>query len=222
MAKNKLEDGRVSRIRAAILDFGEVLCYLPTPADLRRMAELFRIDLSDFLEVYVRSRGPYDQGLLTAEEYWQGFARDAGVRVDATLIETLRSWDTEMWSRINVEMADWVERLKAKGVTMALLSNMPHDMAAHARRNFAWLAHFDHQILSCEVRLIKPDPAIFAHSLQRVGEKPEETLFVDDRDANIEAARAAGMRAIRYESTERLRADLQEMGFGILPNDGVV
>src|SRR5260370_6938283 len=45
------------------------------------------------------------------------------------------------------------------------LSNMQSDMAAHVRKNFAWLSHVDHQIFSCEVRAIKPDPAIYRHSL---------------------------------------------------------
>lgn len=205
------------RTRAVIMDFGEVLCFRPAPEAMGRMAKLFRIAPERFLECYVPTRGPYDQGLLTPEEYWMDFARVAGVTIDAALVEELRRTDTAMWSRINVEMTDWVEQLHEAGLTTALLSNMQHDMAAHARKNFDWLRHFDHQILSCELRLIKPDGAIFRHTIEQIGVRAEEMLFVDDREANVEAARAVGLRAIQFESTEQLRLGLREIGFEPLP-----
>ena len=217
---NNHGDTKPSAVRAVILDYGEVLCFQPAPEALARMAKVFQIDPEGFLERYIPTRGPYDQGLLSAEEYWANFARDAGVEIDAARIETLRAWDTGMWSRINFEMIDWLEQLRAAGLTTALLSNMQFDMAAHARKNFAWLAHFDHQILSREIRLIKPDAAIFRHTVERLGVRPEEALFVDDREANIEAAREVGLRALRFEGVGQLRGDLQRIGFGILPANG--
>jgi putative hydrolase of the HAD superfamily len=207
-------------VRAVILDYGEVLCYQPAPEALGRMARTFQIEPERFLERYIPTRGPYDQGLLSAEEYWANFARDAGVEIDAARIETLRTWDTGMWSRINVEMIDWLEKVHAAGWTTALLSNMQFDMAAHARKNFAWFAHFDYQILSCELRLIKPDAAIFRHTVERLGVRPQEALFVDDREANVEAAREVGLHAIQFKSVEQLRVELEKMRFEILPRDG--
>jgi putative hydrolase of the HAD superfamily len=206
--------------RAVILDFGEVLCFRPEPEALGRMAKLFRIAPERFLECYIPTRGPYDQGLVTPEEYWTEFARGAGVTMDTALVEELRRMDTAMWSRINVEMTDWVEQLHEGGLTTALLSNMQEDMAAYARKNFDWMRHFDHQILSCELRLIKPDVAIFQRTIERIGVRPQEMLFVDDREANVEAARTAGLRAIQFESTEQLRSELRGIGFEILPRDG--
>jgi putative hydrolase of the HAD superfamily len=214
---NHQSGSRSLPIRAVILDYGEVLCFAPEPETMGRMAAIFRIEPEHFMERYVPTRGPYDQGLLTAEEYWRKFARDAGGEVDAAQIETLRTWDTRMWSRINAEMIEWARELRAAGVRTALLSNMQHDMAAHARRNFAWLSDFEHQILSCELRLIKPDPAIFEHTIQRLDVKPGEALLVDDREANVEAARTTGLQAIRFQSAEQLRGELRGMGFVVLP-----
>jgi putative hydrolase of the HAD superfamily len=217
---NNHGDTKSLPVRAVILDYGEVLCFQPAPEALGRMAKTFGIAPERFLERYIPTRGPYDQGLLTAEEYWVNFARDAGVGIDTAQIETLRTWDTGMWSRINGEMIDWLEKVHAAGLTTALLSNMQHDMAAHARKNFAWLAHFDHQIFSCEVRLIKPDTAIFQRTVERIGVRPQEALFVDDREANIEAARQVGLNTVRFESVGQLREDLKEIGFPIMPGDG--
>lgn len=207
----------LSQIRAVILDYGEVLCVRPKRDALNRMAEVFGIEPARFFELYGTSRDPYDQGVISAEAYWQQFAQRAGAEVNDSLIHQLRSLDTEMWSSTNPEMLRWIANLDDAGLTTALLSNMQHDMAAYARKNFPWLKHFDHQILSCELRLIKPDPAIFQKSIERIGAKPEEILFVDDRQPNIDGARSTGIAAIRFENTKQLRQELEEMRFPVLP-----
>lgn len=207
----------LSRIRAVILDYGEVLCVRPERHTLERMAKVFGIEPTRFFELYGTSRDPYDQGVISAEQYWQDFAKRAGAGVNDSLIEQLRSLDTEMWSSTNPEMLHWVALLDEAGLATALLSNMQHDMAAYARKNFPWLKHFDHQILSCELRLIKPDPAIFHKSIERIGAKPEEILFIDDRQPNIDGAKSTGIAAIRFENIKQLREDLQEMQFPVLP-----
>jgi FMN phosphatase YigB (HAD superfamily) len=65
--------------------------------------------------------------------------------------------------------------------------------------------------------LIKPDAAIYEHTLRGLGVKPEETLFVDDREINVQAARELGIRAVRFQSIEQLREELEAMEFSILP-----
>ena len=207
----------LSHIRAVILDYGEVLCARPKRDELSRMARIFGIEPTRFFELYGTSRDPYDQGMITAEQYWKDFARRAVAVVDEPLIEQLRSLDTEMWSATNPEMLKWVAMLDEAGLATALLSNMQHDMAAYARKNFSWLKHFDHQILSCELQLIKPDPAIFQKSIERIGAKPQEILFVDDRQANIDGAKSTGIAAVRFENTKQLREELRELKFPVLP-----
>ena len=80
------------------------------------------------------------------------------------------------------------------------------------------LKHFEHQIFSCEVRLIKPDPAIFELCVSHLKYPSSDVLFIDDRQPNIEAARKIGLRAIQFESARQLRAELKEFGFKVLPN----
>jgi putative hydrolase of the HAD superfamily len=200
-----------------ILDYGEVLCFLPTPEAIARMARIFRIDTASFMPIYTQSRGPYDRGDLLAEEYWHAFAAKAGVTLDGNMIEELRRWDVEMWSRTNDPMIRWLENLRFAGLRTAILSNMQADMVAHVRRNFPWLKHFDHQIFSADVRRIKPEPAIFEYSLDALKLPASEVLFIDDREANLASARAAGMRGIRFQSVNQLRDDLHALGFHILP-----
>jgi putative hydrolase of the HAD superfamily len=204
-------------IRAVILDFGEVLCHLPSAENIERLAFIFQMDPRTFLPSYLETRAPYDRGDLLPGEYWQKFAEQAGVKITADAVEQARQLDLELWSHINDAMILWVQQIHAAGYQTAILSNMPTDMATHVRKNFAWISHFDHHIFSGEVRSVKPEPAIYQHCIHALGVQPSEALFIDDRDVNLEQARAAGIRGIRFQSVEQLREDLQALGFTILP-----
>jgi putative hydrolase of the HAD superfamily len=204
-------------LRAVILDYGQVLSAPPGPAALGPMASVLGIAPASFLEAYGCGRGAYDQGLVTAEEYWRGVALAAGVSIDNVQVARLRRWDVEAWSQIDGSMIGWLSGLRTAGLITSLLSNMPVDMAAHARATFAWLSHFDHLVLSCEAGLIKPDPALFRRCLTIVGVQPAEALFVDDREENVAAARAEGISAIQFHSPVQLRQELEPLGFAPLP-----
>ncbi len=204
-------------VRAVIFDFGEVLCDPLLPEHVERMARVFGITPASFTGFYERDRGLYDRGDLSPAEYWGRFATNAGSQVTPRQIEELRAWDVEMWSRINPMMTDWLARLHAAGITTGLLSNMHCDMVAHTRRSYDWVNLFDYTTFSSEVRLSKPEPGIYEHTVQSLGVPAGESLFIDDREVNIRAAQAAGLKAIRYRSTDQLREDLQKMGFSILP-----
>jgi putative hydrolase of the HAD superfamily len=211
---------RARQIGAVVLDYGEVLCSRPSPDALADMAGMFGIDAEKFLAIYRSSRNPYDRGDLTADAYWAGLARRAGVTIDSQAIEKLRRLDVQMWSNINQEMTEWLARIHSGGFRTAILSNMQTDMAAHARRKFDWLRYIDHQVFSCEVRSIKPHPAIYQHTLAQLGVPQTEVLFVDDREENIQAARALGICGIRFESVAQFRCALEELSFPILPVPG--
>jgi putative hydrolase of the HAD superfamily len=152
-------------------------------------------------------------------QYWTTFGNESGLSIEEEQVEQLRRWDTEMWSGINSQMIVWLKNLHFAGMVTALLSNMQVDMAAHARKSFDWLKYIDHQVFSCEVRAIKPDPAIYKYCLLKLGTQPEESLFIDDREPNVQAALAMGIRAIRFQSVQQLRADLKAIAFAVLPSE---
>jgi putative hydrolase of the HAD superfamily len=105
-------------------------------------------------------------------------------------------------------MLAWQLAIKQRGLLTAILSNMGDDVLASVERKFDWIHRFDVLVWSCQLGVVKPDPAIYRHMLNELAVQPEETLFIDDRLPNIEAARALGMQAIEFSTIERLRADL--------------
>jgi FMN phosphatase YigB (HAD superfamily) len=96
---------------------------------------------------------------------------------------------------------------------------MQMSMVQHARRTFQWLDRVNFTTFSAEVRLIKPDPAIYEHCLRGLGVTPSDSLFIDDREVNVAAARAMGIHAVQFQSIGQLRRELQQAGFPTLPSD---
>jgi putative hydrolase of the HAD superfamily len=204
-------------INAVILDYGMVLVGSPTAEEFGRMAGMFNLNVDSFYELWEASRGPYDRGDFSAEEYWLKLAAQTNTTLNPKQIENLREVEVEIWVRPIPGMLNWLGQLHAAGINTGLLSNMPWDLANYVRANFEWMEKFSFKTLSAEVGMIKPDPAIYEYTLRGLGVSAAETLFIDDREPNILAARALGMRAIQFRSIEQLKRELEAMGFPVLP-----
>ncbi|MGD1994051.1 MAG: HAD-IA family hydrolase, partial [Anaerolineae bacterium] len=94
---------------------------------------------------------------------------------------------------------------------VALLTNAypGHAESVHERHGFDPREVFDVYINSAEVKLAKPDPAIYELVLDRLGVAPSEAIFLDDTVRNIDAARAMGMHGIVVADAETALADLE-------------
>jgi 2-haloacid dehalogenase len=98
--------------------------------------------------------------------------------------------------------------LQAAGVPLYALTNWSAETFAITRGRFEFLEWFDGLLVSGEERVTKPDPAIFQLLLDRFGLDPTATVFVDDSEANVAAARRLGFDAIRFTGHEELRREL--------------
>ena len=142
-----------------------------------------------------------------------GRVRGAKLNLDAATIDELNLWDARMWTTQNPSMLAWQQQLRQHGIRTAILSNMGDTVLANIEREFDWLGRFDVLIWSFQHKMAKPDPAIYTLTLERLGTRAEETLFIDDKRPNIDAARALGLVSIQFSSVERLREDLIAAGF---------
>ena len=103
-----------------------------------------------------------------------------------------------------------VRALHERGVPLFAITNFSADFwpEFHAReRDF--LALFRDIVVSGEVRLLKPDPAIYWLALDRFRLHPRDALFVDDRLVNVEGARAIGMHGHLFTGADDLRVRLE-------------
>lgn len=102
--------------------------------------------------------------------------------------------------------------LKERGVPLYALTNYPADTFPIARARFDFFRWFEGILVSGEDKLAKPDPAIYRLLIDRYGLEPSTTLFVDDHQANVEAARGVGLQAWHFDVPAGLRAHLTSRG----------
>ena len=123
------------------------------------------------------------------------------------------NWD-EMVSGPIPGTADLLWELKRRGTPVYCITNFSVDKLNRARERFDELNAFDGIVISGEVRLLKPDAAIYRRLLDQHDLRAEDTLFIDDVEHNVEGARAVGMHAVRFADADTLRNDLT--GYGLL------
>lgn len=196
-------------IRAVILDYGNVLCPMPSPEDFERLAQLSGIDGASFQQHFWRFRLEYDRGSLDGGAFWEATARAAGAILTHPHIEALIAADVSLWERIDPALLAWVGKLRASNLKTAILSNMPLDVSRHLRRTAWWLDQFDHTVFSAELGMIKPEPEIYGLCLRALNVAPADALFVDDRPANVEAAKALGIHSLRFESPRSFAKEIE-------------
>lgn len=104
-----------------------------------------------------------------------------------------------------------IERLAASDVPLYGLTNFSAEKYPDFHEQYKVMHNFKGVMVSGEVGLVKPDPAIFNLTLERYGLKAEETLFIDDRMDNIIAAEKLGFKGHQFKSPEGLEACLKEL-----------
>ena len=122
-----------------------------------------------------------------------------------------RRWDEMLAGPIDGTVAILSE-LKARKTPLAALTNWSAEKFPVARRRFDFLAWFDAIVVSGEIGMRKPDPRIYRHLLESRGLDAGGALFIDDSAANVAAARALGMPALRFSAPAALRAEIEALG----------
>jgi putative hydrolase of the HAD superfamily len=109
------------------------------------------------------------------------------------------------------ETVKLVRALQQRGLDIYCLSNMPSPMYEHLRRRHTFWDVFRGVVISGEVQMMKPEPEIYLHLLERFGLRAEESVFVDDMQANVEGAKSVGLHAIRFYNATQCQQELDEL-----------
>ncbi|HEY5275150.1 MAG TPA: HAD family phosphatase [Coriobacteriia bacterium] len=150
-----------------------------------------------------------DRGTLPVAKAIERAAQRTGISADRlrTLFDVMPSWLVPVPAAIEL-----VRALRAAGNRLFVLSNMQRATLAHIETAYDFLALFDGRVFSCEVGECKPEPAIYRRLLDTFALDPGATVFIDDHQANLDAAAAFGIATIRFETVEGCRAELEALG----------
>ncbi|MFM9578895.1 HAD family hydrolase [Streptomyces caniscabiei] len=191
------------RRRIVLFDLFGVIARHQRPGALERMAARCQAPADAFTTAYWTHRPPYDAGRQTASTYWTDVLHALSRPADADTIEELRLTDIDSWSRVDDSMVTYARSLRDRA-RVALLSNIPADHADAFLAAQPWLRDLDHLAFSGRIGAAKPDPAAFQYCVVALQSVPADSLFVDDREENVRAARAVGLNGHVFQSREEL------------------
>lgn len=200
--------------RGLLLDYGGVLT-TPVGASFRDWERAQGVEPGRILELLVSAHHDADGGIIGALERGELTAEDFDARVVRLLVD--HGHDVPRGSILAGLFAGmqpagdlWQVALEARseGVSTGLLSN------SWGTELYPWdrlHATFDTLVISGEVGLRKPDPAIFRLAMDRLGLPAGQCAFVDDLEHNVRAAAELGMHAVHHTGdAEATRARLSE------------
>lgn len=151
----------------------------------------------------------FDKGFLNDEEMLEGFIRN-----DPSVEKELRQIYVSLHGIVT--RADyaipWIQALKKAGYQVLVLSNFSDKVKRDNSDALDFLEYVDGGILSYKDGVIKPDPAIYSLLLERYQLKPEECVFLDDMQTNLDAAAEFGIHTILFRNYEEAREELKRLG----------
>jgi putative hydrolase of the HAD superfamily len=205
-------------IRAVVSDFGGVLTaplmhgFARIQADLGIAPEAFgaafaRVRAAD-------GRNPLHEvevGAITESEFLGSIERQLGAILGRPV--SLHGFGERYMTALdpNAELFAYYRGLHDRGVRLALLTNNVREWERFWRTKLPIDEIFETVVDSGFVGLRKPDPAIYALVLERLGLPAEQCVFVDDLDVNVEAARALGFAVVRHRDTGGTIAELDAL-----------
>lgn len=196
-------------IRNLIFDLGNVLISFNPSEFLRRKeypANKITTILSDIF--YGKEWAMLDNGDISTREAISSISSRSSLNIAETeLIFNLRK---EILYPIddNVRL---LPSLKKEGFALYYLSNFPLDLFEEIKNDYYFFRYFDGGLISAEARLSKPDIRFFELIFQKYGLAPEDTLFIDDLPANIEAASSTGMKGYLTYGSEKIENEILEI-----------
>ncbi len=198
----------VSAVRNVIMDLGGVMLewnpdelltpFQPDP-ELRRQLRS---------SVFNHEWRMFDRGQITEAQLLTGLMASTGHSRDTVgaIIEAARGCLREKPQTVKL-----VRALRQRGFNLYCLSNMPGPFYEHLRLRHDFWDVFHGVVISGEIQMMKPEPQIYLHLLERFGLRAQESVFVDDLQVNVDAAKAVGLHAICFQDAIQCEQALEAL-----------
>jgi len=198
-------------IRTVVSDLGRVVLWFDHNIFLRKLAERAGKRFEDVkaaihgdLELLRR----FDAGAVTPRGFYERVTKTVGADLPYAAFFDMYN---DIFS-LNMAAVDVLARVKAAGYKTLLLSNTDPERFGFVRRRFPEVQLFDGYVLSYELKLLKPDPAIYLAAARLGRSEPAECVFIDDMEENVKGAVDAGLAGIHYLPETDLAAELKKLG----------
>lgn len=204
-----------SKIQAIIFDIGRVLVRVDirkAQLGLTRGLSLTPEELWSAIEKDPRWPD-WQEGRMSAHDWHLNLCNKLGIVLNFD--EFTKAWN----SALDPEPihGDSLFAHLSKSYRIGLLSNTDPIHVTHLETTYSFFQYFPKpvRIYSCSVGASKPNPLIFREALRACKVRAEQTVYIDDISAFVNAARLLGCAAIQFKGPEQLEKDLAALGIGV-------
>lgn len=199
-------------ITAIGFDWGGVLYSEPGGPLYLKLVDLLDVSPDDYNAAYFRYNKQANSGQITWRELWESVLRDLD-RLD--FFEQVLALSIESMDKVlDVQMLALVDKLRTNGYKVGLLTNNTIEKATELRAE-GLETHFDAFIVSEEVGLAKPDPAIYLQFVDKLGVNIDGLLFIDDSPQSLSSADECGYTPVLFKDYQQLIQTLEMHGVNI-------
>ena len=198
----------MEKIESVIFDWGGVLIDDPRPGILQFCSEAFAVPLEDYTPVHDSFLDEFHKGKISEERFWRQITAKLGKSMPPARSQWYEAFRSAYVPK--QEMFRLASSLHGKGYKTALLSNT--ELPAVRFFHEQGYNMFDLLVFSCIERVMKPELRIYEITLERLGSKAEQAVFIDDVQEYIRAAEGVGLNTILFQSIDQVKGELTELG----------
>ena len=198
------------KIKSLFFDIGGVMLTNGWDQGFRKGAAAhFHLEWDNFQRRHKQIYDLHEKDLITLDEYLQEviFWKERPFSMHA-----FKTYMQEQSQPLPGGMLQWIPEIKEKyGVSIVLLSNEGRDLATYRIHTFKLASFADISVVSCFVKLQKPDPAIYKMALDLAQVKPGEVIYIDDRLPLVQAGAALGLHAMQHVTFDATRQKIEKL-----------
>ena len=193
-------------IKTLIFDNNGVLTTCDDNKTIPEFAKHFQIDEDTLREKFHRMVVPADLGNITTQQFFDNLSAELGKSYKKSDV-----WKIFLECYIPIPEMRKLLIDQKKEYKIALLTNFIDSFDELNREVWHYEEVFEpeNMFVSSKLHLAKPDPEFYQYALGKLNIKPEEVIFIDDREINLIPARKLGMKTILFYTPEQCKNELQ-------------
>ena len=145
----------------------------------------------------------FDRGNISLDDFVEQASIIVGINKDKAFLVIASSHHP------NKKLFTYIRELKESKLDLGIISNVGRELSEYLPDKYLQL--FDRITLSYKAGSTKPSPEIYRVHLSKSGYKPDEVVFIDDREINCDGAKALGIKTILFQNFEQTKDELEKL-----------
>ena len=194
-------------MKTIFFDWGGVVADDPGDDFLTKLLQDIGANSEQIQEIFQLYMKRFMRGEISEAEYWNELRSNYGFNIHESVSEEFKKWSGLV---ANKQILALVDEAKEKGWRTAILSNVI-EPTYNVLKDAGFYDKFDVVVASCKEGMAKPELEIYQLALERLNAKPYESVFIDDKQSNLDPAQEIGFRVILAENPEQIISDIREI-----------